>query len=144
MGYLTCTLTTRTAILVNTMGAAAGDLWHFLILFVIQRGLHRSGYGTICRRKVRIRQHRVVIRNSVGDAPRVHDREWGDPFLDLEFQPAHYDVSHLLQCKSELCERLVKNLGVHRCPQPRVDVPCRKKKSPFAEETTNRYQKQSN
>ena len=38
MGYLTCTLTTRTAILVNTMGAAAGDLWHFLILFVILNG----------------------------------------------------------------------------------------------------------
>ena len=34
MDYLTA-VTNRTAILVNTMGAAAGDLWHFLILFLI-------------------------------------------------------------------------------------------------------------
>ena len=144
MGHLTCTLTTRTAILVNTMGAAAGDLWHFLILFVIQRGLHRSGYGTICRRKVRIRQHRVVIRNSVGDAPRVHDREWGDPILDLELQPAYYDVSHLLQCKFELCDRLVRNLRVQRCPQPRVDLPCRCRKIHLFRRYNYSYQRQSN
>ena len=34
MDYLTA-VTNRTAILVNTMGAAAADLWRFLILFLI-------------------------------------------------------------------------------------------------------------